>query len=161
MTRKTIRNDRLEKTKTKTQKKQNLLMSRFQWFQEHVEAKKYTVEELCQFVEQYLQEKDDEFEAEKKRKNGKYVAYLLFTCRASTTMEMVHGQERQMYNEGGIEVPDLTQHHIVTIFSKWDGTSAKELQNFKPRKVTNSNLSSNLQQQAKQQAKEQAAKMEE
>lgn len=142
LTKKISRISAREKIKLIHQVRQNLLGEKLQWFKDNLDASAAlcTAEMLMELIERYLHRFDDELEQiELKRSIGGHRSRQHASREDIIRMTIL--KDREDYETGGIELPDILATSQLALLRQWQG-ELRFLQKFRLRLFSKRFLSS-------------------
>ncbi|XP_046990909.1 translation machinery-associated protein 16 homolog [Schistocerca americana] len=142
LTKKISRISAREKIKLIHQVRQNLLGEKLQWFKDNLDANAAlcTAEMLMELIERYLHRFDDELEQiELKRTIGGHRSRQHASREDIIRMTIL--KDREDYETGGIELPDILATSQLALLRQWQG-ELRFLQKFRLRLFSKRFLSS-------------------
>eukprot|EP00062_Callorhinchus_milii_P013913 gi/632962527/ref/XP_007897368.1/ PREDICTED: translation machinery-associated protein 16 [Callorhinchus milii] len=136
MMREVHRLEKKDKVKNEKALRLHTIGEKLLWFQSQLEPEKteYSKPEACKIVERYLQRFDlelDQIELANSIKGRQGRQHASREAILKHTIE----RERFLYEENGMEIPDIINPKNLKIFREWDG-NLKKLPNLKMKKIS-------------------------
>ncbi|XP_031552997.1 translation machinery-associated protein 16-like [Actinia tenebrosa] len=117
---------RKEKIQRKKEERSQLLEARVgekcRWFFEHIDERKqrYAAEEVRELIEEYLQRFDAELQKIEQLNNAVKGRQGRIYATKEDNMKTIISIESELFNTGGLEVPDLTSAKNFELFKEWN-----------------------------------------
>ncbi|XP_060688844.1 translation machinery-associated protein 16 [Hemiscyllium ocellatum] len=136
MVRETHKHERKDKIKSGKAIRLNIIGEKLLWFQSNLEPNKteYTKQEACEIIEKYLHRFDSELEQIELANTIKSRQGRQHEAREAVLKHSIE-RERTLYEENGIEIPDIINTKHLKVFREWDG-DLKKLPNMKMKKLS-------------------------
>lgn len=114
LNKKVVHNNKKDKKKIDKKLKMKPKIERFQWFFKKIDfsKEKLTTEEIKSLIDEYVNEKNQEYEKEESKKGN-----------LNTTLELKRNIENQEYSNNNFELPDLTDSNTMELFKLWNEQS--------------------------------------
>ncbi|XP_078068214.1 translation machinery-associated protein 16 isoform X2 [Mustelus asterias] len=136
MVRETHKQEKKDKIKSEKAIRLNIFGEKLLWFQNHLEPNKteYSKQEACELIERYLHRFDTELEQIELTNSIKGRQGRQHGAREAILKHSIE-RERILYEENGIEIPDIINAKHLKVFREWDG-NLKKLPNMKMKKLS-------------------------
>ncbi|XP_067877276.1 LOW QUALITY PROTEIN: translation machinery-associated protein 16 [Heterodontus francisci] len=136
MVREAHKQEKKDKIKSGKAVRLNTIGEKLLWFQSHLEPNKteYSKQEACEIIERYLHRFDIELEQIELTNSIKGRQGRQHGARESVLKHSIE-RERLLYEENGIEIPDIINAKHLKVFREWDG-DLKKLPNVKMKKLS-------------------------
>uniref|UniRef100_UPI00398E86BD translation machinery-associated protein 16 isoform X2 n=1 Tax=Pristiophorus japonicus TaxID=55135 RepID=UPI00398E86BD len=136
MVREAHKQEKKDKIKSGKAARLNTIGEKLLWFQDYLEPNKteYSKQEACEIIERYLHRFDIELEQIELTNSIKGRQGRQHEAREAILKQSIE-RERLLYEENGIEIPDIINTKHLKSFREWDG-DLKKLPNVKMKKLS-------------------------
>ncbi|XP_041042934.1 translation machinery-associated protein 16 isoform X1 [Carcharodon carcharias] len=136
MVRETHKQEKKDKIKSGKAIRLNTIGEKLLWFQSQLEPSKteYSKQEACEIIERYLHRFDTELEQIELTNSIKGRQGRQHEAREAVLKHSIE-RERSLYEENGIEIPDIINAKHLKVFREWDG-DLRKLPNVKMKKLS-------------------------
>ncbi|XP_072352247.1 translation machinery-associated protein 16 isoform X1 [Scyliorhinus torazame] len=136
MVRETHKQEKKDKIRSEKAIRLNTFGEKLLWFQSHLEPNKteYSKQEACELIERYLHRFDTELEQIELTNSIKSRQGRQHEAREAILKHSIE-RERMLYEENGIEIPDIVNTKHLKVFKEWEG-DLKKLPNLKMKKLS-------------------------
>ncbi|KXJ29284.1 translation machinery-associated protein 16 [Exaiptasia diaphana] len=117
---------RSEKLQQKKEERNHLIEAKIgekcRWFHEHIDETKikYTAEEVREMIEEYLHRFDAELQTIEQLNNAVKGRQGRIHASREDKIKTIVNVETELFNTGGLEIPDLTSAKNLKLFKEWN-----------------------------------------